>query len=67
MNLTVRVLTHPMHNSIAEIAKNIAKSNELDDKVLPSLVQETLKSIGLGSFEGSLYRIISLTDSVQRH
>ena len=51
VNLTVRVLTHPMHNSIAEIAKNIAKSNELDDKVLPSLVQETLKSIGLGSIE----------------
>lgn len=45
VNLTLRVLTHPMPNSIAEIAKNIATSHDLDEKILPSLVHETLKSI----------------------
>lgn len=45
VNLSLRVLTHPMPGSIANIAKNIATSEDLDNKILPSLANETLKSI----------------------
>lgn len=43
INLSLRTITHPMEHSIAEIAKNVGP--EYDEKILPSLTNETLKSI----------------------
>jgi len=45
VNLTLRILTHPISSSIPKIAQNIATSEQLDNKILPSLANETLKSI----------------------
>jgi len=45
VNLSLRVLTHPYPDQIDAIAKNIGTSDEIDDKILPSLANETLKSI----------------------
>lgn len=45
VNLSLRVLTHPYPDQIDAIAKNIGTSEEIDDKILPSLANETLKSI----------------------
>lgn len=45
VNLSLRTLSHPSPNSIADIARNLGNSREIDDKILPSLQHETLKSI----------------------
>merc|ERR1712134_110387 len=45
VNLTLRISTHPISSSIPKIAQNIATSDQLDNKILPSLANETLKSI----------------------
>lgn len=45
VNLSLRTLTHPSPADLPKIAKNIGTSREIDDKILPSLQQETLKSI----------------------
>jgi len=45
VNLSLRVLTHPYPDQIDTIAKNIGSSEDIDDKILPSLANETLKSI----------------------
>jgi len=43
INLSLRTLTHPMESMLPNIAKNIGP--DFDSKILPSLTNETLKSI----------------------
>jgi len=45
VNLTLRVLVHPYPDQVDTIARNIGTSEEIDDKIMPSLANETLKSI----------------------
>jgi len=45
VNLALRTITHPVPTDIAKIARNIGSSEEIDEKILPSLTNETLKSI----------------------
>jgi len=45
VNLSLRTLTHPSPNSIPDIARNLGSSRDIDEKILPSLQHETLKSI----------------------
>lgn len=45
VNLTLRTLSRPMQDSIPDIARNIGPSHVIDEKILQSLSNETLKSI----------------------
>ena len=54
VNLSLRVITRPNENSLPEIARNIGP--DFDAKILPSLTNETLKSI-VAQYNASLERI----------